>query len=192
MGQTTRYTVDSVVCDYGVFRDGELQVICNSRRNALLIKDILEKDERYAQGFVKSPQYTEQDFNAFISRCQSGRERTGNGKRLIDADVLLASDIYYDHCKCLILRYEVENAPTVDAVEVEKYNELWHDNDVLKRLINGEWVDTEDVQKALGIDFSTGMRMFEFSRTAKWNPAPLNGQYIETKFRLKRRRDETN
>ena len=73
MGQTTRYTVDSVVCDYGVFRDGELQVICNSRRNALLIKDILEKDERYAQAFVKSPLYTEQDFNAFISRCQSGR-----------------------------------------------------------------------------------------------------------------------
>ena len=40
------------------------------------------------------------------------------GKRLIDADVLLASDIYYDHCKCLIPRYEVENAPTVDAVEL--------------------------------------------------------------------------
>lgn len=76
MGQGTRYTVDSVVCDHGVFRDGELQVICNSRRNALLIKDILEKDERYGQGFVKSPVYTEVDFNAFVSRCQSGRERS--------------------------------------------------------------------------------------------------------------------
>lgn len=39
-------------------------------------------------------------------------------KRLIDANALLASDIYYDHCKCLIPRYEVENAPTVDAVKV--------------------------------------------------------------------------
>ena len=27
--------------------------------------------------------------------------------------------------------------------------------------------------------------MFDFSRTAEWNPAPLNGQKITTKFRPK-------
>lgn len=55
----------------------------------------------------------------------------------------------------------------------------------LKKFINGEWVDTDIIQTILGIDFSTGLKMFDFSRTAEWNPAPLNGQKITTKFRLK-------
>ena len=59
------------------------------------------------------------------------------------------------------------------------------EQDTLKRLVMGEWVDCEAVQNALGIDFATGMKMFDFSRTAEWNPAPLNGQKITTKFRLK-------
>lgn len=56
---------------------------------------------------------------------------------------------------------------------------------ILKDLINGEWVDCDKVQEALSIDFSTGLKMFDFSRTAEWNPPPLNGQKITTKFRLK-------
>ena len=49
------YTVDSVVCDYGVFevyldKNGEehkdLKLICNSRHNAILIADIMNKDLR--------------------------------------------------------------------------------------------------------------------------------------------------
>lgn len=56
---------------------------------------------------------------------------------------------------------------------------------VLKDLIKGEWVDCDKVQEALSIDFSTGLKMFDFSRTAEWNPYPLNGQKITTKFRLK-------
>lgn len=56
---------------------------------------------------------------------------------------------------------------------------------VLKDLINGEWVDCDKVQEALSIDFSTGLKMFDFSRTAEWNPYPLNGQKITIKFRLK-------
>ena len=57
--------------------------------------------------------------------------------------------------------------------------------EALKKFINGEWVDTDIIQTILGIDFSTGLKMFDFSRTAEWNPAPLNGQKITTKFRLK-------
>lgn len=57
--------------------------------------------------------------------------------------------------------------------------------EALKKFINGEWVDTDIIQTILGIDFSTGLKMFDFSRTAAWNPAPLNGQKITTKFRLK-------
>lgn len=56
--------------------------------------------------------------------------------------------------------------------------------EVEKRLLAGEWVDCQEVQEALDIDFATGLRLFEFSRTAKWNPAPLNGQCIKTEFRL--------
>lgn len=73
---------------------------------------------------------------------------------------------------------EIGKMPTVDAVEVVLLN-------ALKSLVNGEWVDCKLVQEASGIDFDTGLKMFDFSRTAEWNPAPLNGQKITTKFRLK-------
>lgn len=66
----------------------------------------------------------------------------------------------------------------------EALQQLQEDNKVLKQLINGEWVDCDAVQRALGIDFGTGLKRFEFGRTAEWNPAPLNGQKITTKFRL--------
>lgn len=54
-----------------------------------------------------------------------------------------------------------------------------------KAMLNGEWVDTDKIQTLLGIDFSEGFKRFDFSRTAEWNPAPLNGQKITTKFKLK-------
>ena len=75
-------------------------------------------------------------------------------------------------------RNTINDAPTVDAVPVVHFN-------ALKSLINGEWVDCELVEEALDIDFATGLKMFNFSRTAEWNPAPLNGQKITTKFRMK-------
>lgn len=56
---------------------------------------------------------------------------------------------------------------------------------VLKKLLNGEWVNTEDVEKYFNISFADGMKLFEFSRTAEWNQLPLEGQKITTKFRLK-------
>lgn len=40
-----KYDVRPVVCDYGVFEDDDLKLICNSRLNALLIKDIMEVDD---------------------------------------------------------------------------------------------------------------------------------------------------
>lgn len=56
--------------------------------------------------------------------------------------------------------------------------------DTLRKLLRGEWVDTDKVCAALDISFSEGMKMFEFGRIAKWNKAPLNGQKIIAKFRL--------
>lgn len=40
------YEVRDVVCDYGVYEDGELKLILNSRRIALLIVELLNEDER--------------------------------------------------------------------------------------------------------------------------------------------------
>ncbi|QCP34928.1 hypothetical protein AR1Y2_1474 [Anaerostipes rhamnosivorans] len=39
-----RYDVRPVVCDYGVFEDGRLILICNCSKNALLIQKILQTD----------------------------------------------------------------------------------------------------------------------------------------------------
>ena len=40
------YEVRDVVCDYGVFEDGELKLIPNFRRIALQIIELLNEDER--------------------------------------------------------------------------------------------------------------------------------------------------
>ena len=40
------YEVRDVVCDYGVYEDGELKLILNSRRIALQIVELLREDER--------------------------------------------------------------------------------------------------------------------------------------------------
>lgn len=42
----TEYEVRDVVCDYGVYEDGELKLILNSRRIALQIVELLKEDER--------------------------------------------------------------------------------------------------------------------------------------------------
>jgi hypothetical protein len=36
--------VKSVVCDYGVYQDGKLILVLNDRKNAELVKEILEND----------------------------------------------------------------------------------------------------------------------------------------------------
>lgn len=38
----SKYDVESVVCDYGVFENNKLKIIVNSQANALLIKYVLE------------------------------------------------------------------------------------------------------------------------------------------------------
>ena len=40
------YEVRDIVCDYGVYEDGELKLILNSRRIALQIVELLKEDER--------------------------------------------------------------------------------------------------------------------------------------------------
>ena len=54
-----------------------------------------------------------------------------------------------------------------------------------ERFQNGEWCDTNEICELLGITFSDGLKMFDFSRTAEWCKPPLEGQIITTKFRRK-------
>lgn len=42
----SEYEMREVVCDYGVYEDGELKLILNSRRIALEIVRLLKEDER--------------------------------------------------------------------------------------------------------------------------------------------------
>lgn len=42
-----KYEVKDVVCDYGVFENDKLCLICNSRRNALQIVDIMRADTEH-------------------------------------------------------------------------------------------------------------------------------------------------
>lgn len=83
------------------------------------------------------------------------------------------------------------NEKTTPSVSIHAYRrvqqdyvELTEKYETLRKLLQGQWVDTQAVQDALEIDFAEGMRMFDFGRTVKWNKAPLNGQKVVTKFRL--------
>ena len=78
-----------------------------------------------------------------------------------------------------------------DEAKVEKKTFCREDQiEFLKRFACGEWVDCDIIQELLGIDFSTGLRMFEFSRTVQWNPAPYNGQKVRTCFRIKLKKED--
>lgn len=59
------------------------------------------------------------------------------------------------------------------------------DKDILTAFNNGEWCNTQDICRLLNITFEEGLHKFEFSRTAKWHKAPLEGQKITCKFRIK-------
>lgn len=64
------------------------------------------------------------------------------------------------------------------------YEDLQEYVETLRKLIKGEWVDCDKVCQAMNIEFKEGMHLFEFGRQALWNPAPLNGQRVITKFRV--------
>ena len=59
-----RVEVKPVVCDYGVYEDGELKLILNSSRNAELIKAIIEQDNlcNKRAGYV----FNQADFDQYI------------------------------------------------------------------------------------------------------------------------------
>lgn len=59
------YKVEPVVCDYGLYQDNKLLLICNSSRNTQLIKAILEKDSLCNRSDYI---FDNEDFNRFIAK----------------------------------------------------------------------------------------------------------------------------
>ena len=55
--------------------------------------------------------------------------------RLIDADALLNREVYYDRAECLVLRYEIEKAPTIEAEPVR----------------HGRWIERKSLHAEGGI-----------------------------------------
>lgn len=72
------------------------------------------------------------------------------------------------------------------AIKDDEITKLRKEKEILKQFIKGEWIDCDVIQNLLDIDFGTGLHNFAFSRTAEWNPAPLNGQKITIKFKINR------
>lgn len=114
--------------------------------------------------------------------------------RLSDADAVLRA--YADQCHG-IGKYEkasgvlsalkhLVDLPGLkpDVVIQTEYDQVKKDRDTLRKLVVGEWVDCDAVEKALAITFRQGLKLFDFGRQVAWNKAPKNGQYIVTKFRL--------
>ena len=59
--------------------------------------------------------------------------------RLIDADALLNREVYYDRAECLVLRYEIEKAPTIDAVPVVHGRWYWAEDRHCKCSVCGQY-----------------------------------------------------
>lgn len=60
----SKYEVKPVVCDYGVYKDGKVILICNSRLNALLIADIMAVDGSRPN---KTTAYTKSCYERFVN-----------------------------------------------------------------------------------------------------------------------------
>lgn len=60
----TKYEVKAVVSDYGIYENGELMLVVNSRGNALLVKAILEQD---LQNKVVTTDFLKTQYDKYIS-----------------------------------------------------------------------------------------------------------------------------
>lgn len=69
-----------------------------------------------------------------------------------------------DYCSTL-----VESLPEEYVVRIEEWNKLNFDCNVLKALLNGEWVKCDDAMEALNITFDQGLKMFQFGTNGPLN-----------------------
>jgi hypothetical protein len=73
----------------------------------------------------------------------------------------------------------LKSLPDEYAVRIEEWNKLNFECNVLRALLNGEWVNCKDVQEAMNITFEQGKEMFDYGVCGPWN-----GQLVGEKFRI--------
>jgi hypothetical protein len=71
----SKYEVRDVVCDYGIYEDGELKLIVNSRRTAEKIVELLQVDDQRHRELnpVK-------DYPPYLDRPKKAEKKGGEGK----------------------------------------------------------------------------------------------------------------
>lgn len=137
------------------------------------MNDNVNHPSHYTDGKIEVIDFIE-DKNLNFHRGNAVKYIARAGKKNPEKEVEdLEKAVWYTNREIQRINGQSKNSVLLDHLEA------------LKKFINGEWADTDIIQTILGIDFSTGLKMFDFNRTAEWNPAPLNGQKITTKFRLK-------
>lgn len=96
----------------------------------------------------------------------------------------------YDYNKGSVEAYE--NAKKIVQSIAKEYKNKDY-SQIIRKLLFGEWVDSDKVQKALGMSFNECFSLFDFSRTAEWwsivgkteEERAREGQKVVVKFRLK-------
>ncbi len=80
----SKYEVKDVVCDYGVYQDGELKLILNSRRIAEQIVSLLKEDEQKHRelnpvkdypSYLDRPKMTDKKKRKYFRKCGECGER---------------------------------------------------------------------------------------------------------------------
>lgn len=84
----------------------------------------------------------------------------------------------------IYIQHDKGTCDTCDAEYVEGHI-IQTDESIIEAFNSGEWCDTKDICRILGITFAEGLQRFEFGRTARWCPPPQEGQIIDTRFRIK-------
>ena len=93
-----KYEVKDVVCDYGIYEDNKLTLILNSRANALMIKEILEDDEKTGfptKLFVPRSEYEElkakyekQDLWAKLLKAEGHAPIIAQAKQEVSSEII--------------------------------------------------------------------------------------------------------
>lgn len=119
---------------------------------------------------------------------------TLNKKYVLMKDIEEKANAYIGHM-ALACEYDQSDAvaafmshlkdiPEQAVVSKDEYDNLYKKYMTLLRLLNGEWVNCDDVEAAMNITFREGLKRFDFGRDGRWNKPPLNGQYTVAKFRM--------
>lgn len=169
-----KYEILDVVSDYGIYEDGELKLILNSRTNAEYIKAILEHEERHPNaGVPYSPEVagmSDEECLAVFRLC--------DGKRFQCKSCPLYAFDGFDKCSELERRVLAIVDRVVSAADVGPKSEY----DELKAMLDAAVAGQETLQKALAEAKSeVARRIFEEMEQSTFGDSTANLIIMPTK-----------